>query len=225
MSEDIPMVENYNPRKIVLGKVEEKHVTFFLPDGDNFKKIKFQTPKMRICFDVEERKTKMGKLFVKNVTLSTNEIGSDNNRKRIEILRTKLEKTEKYIKRLLPDYLKNKKFNSSLWQGNNKDFKPTFKVGINFDRNEEANVGIFDKDNNPMEHTKLQKGQIVSMSIKLEKLWIWNDKIGINWNIEQIKVYEELPKKGFRIVKESEDDDDEDYQKPKNKTKKKMLIR
>ena len=76
-----------------------------------------------------------------------------------------------------------------------------------------------------MEHTKLQKGQIVSMSIKLEKLWIWNDKIGINWNIEQIKVYEELPKKGFRIVKESEDDDDEDYQKSKNKTKKKMLIR
>lgn len=207
---EIPMVENYNPKKITIGKVEDKAIRFYYKlDDDNFEKIRFQIPKMKIAFDIDERKSKTGHVFVKNVSLSTNEIGSDNNRKRIEILRNKLEKTEKYIKKLLPNHLQNKTFVPSLWQGKNTSFKPIFKVSINYDHDGKTKTGSFDSDNNPVDDSFLVKGQMVSMAIRLEKVWVWNDKIGINWEIEQVKIYDkptkidslDKPKKKFMIRK------------------------
>jgi hypothetical protein len=193
---DIPMIENYNPKAIVLGKVDDKSVKFYTPgQGDDMDNIRFQIPKMRIAFDPDGRKSAMGKLFVKNISLSTNEIGSDNNKQRIEILRTKLEKTEKYIKRILPTHLSGKTFSHSLWQGKNKDFKPIFKVSISYNRDEKSKAGIFDSDNKPVGDECLEKGKIVSMALRLDKLWIWNDKIGINWEVEQVKIYDQEPVK------------------------------
>ena len=187
---EFPMIENYHPKKIVLGKVEEKGIKFYIPtDSEDFEPIRFQIPKMKIAFDIDERKTSTGRVFAKNISLSTYEIGSDNNKKRIEILRSKLEKTEKYIKKLLPKYLEDKKFSPSLWQGKNTDFKPTFKVSMNFNKDDKTKTGIFDSENNSIGDDKIEKGQIVSMGIKMDKLWIWNDKIGINWEIEQVKIY------------------------------------
>lgn len=189
---DIPMIENYNPKYIVLGKVEEKAVKFFLSskNDNNYSKIRFQTPKMKIPFDIDNKKTSTGKIFVKNISLSTNEIGSENNKKRIEILRSKIEKTEKYIKKLLPTHLQNKKFCNSLWQGRNTDFKPILKVSIGFDRDDNVKAGIFDNDNNPLDVSKVSKGQTVSLVLRFDKLWVWNDKIGINWEVEQLKIYD-----------------------------------
>ena len=190
MSQPI-LIEDYTPRNIVLGKVDEKCVKFYYPaekDGE-FEKIRFQIPSMRIPFDIDQKDTQSGKIFVKNISLSTNDIGSDNNKKRIDILRTKILKTEKYIKKHLPEHLKDKTFYSSLWQGKNKDYKPTFKVSMGFDRDNRCKAGIFDNDNNPVEHTTIAKGQVVSMVIFLDKVWIYRDKIGLNWDVEQIKIH------------------------------------
>lgn len=197
---EIPMIENYQPSKIVLGKVDEKYVKFYMSgDGDDYKQIRFQIPKMRIAFDIDNRKSSTGKVFVKNITLSTNDIGSENNVKRIDILRTKLLKTEKYIKRLLPPHLENMTFSHSLWQGKNLDFKPTFKVSIHYDRDDKTKTNVFDSNNNQISDSTLTKGQIVSMAIRLDKLWIYGGKIGINWDVEQIKVYDSQTKDTEKI--------------------------
>lgn len=182
-------IEKYDPKGIVLGKVEDKFVKFFVngANGD-LDKITFQLPTMRIVFDIEEKKTRDGRVFVKNVSLSTKENGSENNRKRIEILKSKIEKTEEYIRKLLPEKLRSKSFVSSLWQGSNKDFSPVFKASMNY-KNDECVTGVFDEDNNPIDSNSLEKGQYVSMAITLDKLWVWNDKIGLNWEVNQVKIH------------------------------------
>ena len=220
---EIPHIENYHPKKIVLGKVDKKKVTFFLPNGDKFDKICFKTPAMKICFDIDDKKSFEGKVFVKNISLTTEEIGSENNRKRIETLVSKLESTEKYIKRLLPNELKDKIFSKSLWQGKNKDYKPTFKVSMGYDRDGNVRAGVFDSDNKQIDAENIKRGQTVSTILRLDKVWVWNDKIGINWEVEQIKIHdskadskadtrsEQADKPHNKmIVKDTEDESDEE---------------
>lgn len=214
---DVPLIENYNPKNIILGKLEERQVKFFIrseTNPDEFGKIRFQIPRMRIAFDIDEKKTAQGRTFVKNISFSTNENGSSNNKKRIEIFRKKIEKTEKYIKKLLPDSLKDKQFSPSLWQGKNLDYKPIFKTSISFNKDEETKAGIYDDNNNLIDHNLLEKGQYASAVIRLDKVWIWKNKIGINWEIEQIKIYD--TQQPTRV-----DDDDDKNRKPR----KVMIIR
>ena len=195
-------IEKYEPKNIVLGKVEDKYVKFFLKGVDgNLDKITFQLPIMRIVFDIEEKKTRDGRVFVKNVSVSTKETGSDNNKKRIQILRSKIEKTEEYIRRLLPEGLQSKTFLTSMWQGKNTDFSPVFKASLNY-KNDECSAGVFDEDNSPIDNNTLEKGQYVSMAITLDKLWVWNDKIGLNWEVNQIKIHNEPEKKKMSIRSE-----------------------
>lgn len=195
-------IEKYEPKNIVLGKIEDKYVKFFLKGSDgNLDKITFQLPIMRIVFDIEEKKTRDGRVFVKNVSVSTKETGSDNNKKRIQILRSKIEKTEEYIRRLLPEGLRSKTFLTSMWQGKNTDFSPVFKASLNY-KNDECSAGVFDEDNSPIDSNSLEKGQYVSMAITLDKLWVWNDKIGLNWEVNQIKIHNEPEKKKMNIRSE-----------------------
>jgi len=174
----IPNIEDYKPKEIVLGKVEEKAVKFYLPGpGDTYRPIRFRVPKMKIAFDPDVKKTRTGKKFVKNISLSTNPVGNDDNKNRTEIFATQIARTEKYIKRLLPEYLKDKQFVGSLWQGRNLDFKPVFKASINYDREESPQSGIFDGKGEPCDESRIEKGCLASMIVKLDKLWVWNDKI------------------------------------------------
>lgn len=199
------LIEQYNPKKIVLGKVDEKFLKFFYPskvEGD-FEKIRFQIPSMKIPFDIEQKDNKAGTIFVKNISLSTNEIGSRNNRKRIEILRTKIMSTEKYIKKLLPEHFKDKNFYSSLWQGKSNNYKPIFKVSMGFDKEGRCTTGVFDEENNAIDHNEIKRGQLVSMVIFLDKVWVYNDKMGINWVVEQVKINN--PKSNEEIENDEED--------------------
>lgn len=198
---ELMMIEDYKPSKVVIGKINEKFIKFYYPvDEDNFSSIRFQIPKMKITFDIEKKESG-GRVFCKNINLSTNEIGTDNNKKRIRILRKRLKQTEEKILELIPSYLKSKTFTPSLWQGKNEEYSPTFKVSMNFNNSGETKTAVFKGDQNtPVSETELSKGQVVSMSIKLDKLWIWNDKIGLNWEIEQVKICEETQERKMGML-------------------------
>lgn len=187
------MIEDFHPTKIEIGKVEEKCVRFYLPSGESgYEKISFQTPKMKIPFDLQDRKFG-DKLFAKSVPVSTNEIGTEQNRKRIKLFRHKIDKLERCVIKKLPEHIKCKTLVPSLWVGKNTQFSPIFKASIPYDRKGNASSGVFNSSDEPVGADTIKKGDLVSMKITLSKVWIQSEKIGLNWDIEQIKIFDAEP--------------------------------
>jgi hypothetical protein len=212
MGDNTLMIKEYKPLKLVHGKTTEKAVTFYYPlnsSSDEFRKLTIQTPRMYIPFDLEERK--MGdKVFIKNINLSLREIGSDKNKKRLLQFEDKIKETDKRILDLLPEKLLMKNFYPSLYQGKNLNYKPNMKVSIPFD-GDDCKISIYNEQHEQISDEKLDKGIILSAIIRLDKVWIWNDKMGVNWVVEQIKIYNSQntisPKKNPKSFKLREDSD------------------
>lgn len=206
----IMRTKNYDPSVLTFGNSTEKMVSFYYPTGnDEFTKLRIQTPKLRIPFDPEERKTKADKIFVKNISLSTDEIGNDDNKKTISKFRAKMTETDGILKSLLPENLKSKEFGSSMWQGKNIKYKPIMKISMNY-KDEKCQTAVYDANDTKITDEDIKKDIIISAIIRLDGVWIANNKMGINWVAEQIKIYETesvVPKYNIRKI---EDDNDSD---------------
>jgi hypothetical protein len=212
MTDQILLVRNFDPTLISVGKSKGNYTSIFYhkkENTDEFCRLKIQTPKIKIPFDIQERKSKIGKLFAMGVTVSTDEIGTENNKINIANFRSKLFEVEKQLRKKLPDELRSKDFSSSLWQGSNANFKPTMKLTIPCFKNETPEVAIFDKQGNVSDVSALEKFSICSFIICLDSIWSTDTKVGVNWHIEQAKIYEET-KKGKFSFKDDQDDDLED---------------
>ena len=212
MSSTILMTKQWNPESFVIGSVNEKNATFYYPlasGSDEFTKLRVQTPRMRICFDPDEKKTKEGKVFVKNVSFSTQEIGSNGNKKTIRLFKKRIQETDKKIFGLLPEILQNKSFSSSLWQGKNTSYEPTMKVSFPY-RDGVCKTQVYDKNDDRIDEEEVKKGVVASAILKLDNMWIWRDKVGINWVVEQLKIYEEQkPFQKFTIRKVDDEEEEE----------------
>lgn len=207
----IMRTKNYDPSVLTIGTATEKNVSFYYPTGnDEFTKLRIQTPKFRIPFIPEERKTKADKIFVKNISLSTDEIGDSNNRKLIELFRTKIMNTDDVLKKLIPESLKSKELGSSLWQGKNVKYKPIMKISMNY-KDEKCQTAVYNANDEKISDDEIKKDIIISAIIRLDGVWISNNKMGVNWVAEQIKIYENekvvVPKYNIRKIEDSDGND------------------
>lgn len=123
------------------------------------------------------------------------------------MFREKIMDLEKKIKSRLPQEFKSETFSSNLWQGKNLDFKPTMRLSVKcFD--EFPNIQIFDKDGENADISALAPRTIGTFIIALDSIWSTSDKVGINWNIEQVQISEnETPKKKKTFIVRDESDD------------------
>lgn len=178
----ILLTKEYDPELIKLGDYNEKNVTFFYPIGsDEFTKLRIQTPIMSIPFEPDEKKNKDGETFVKNISFSMN------GKEKVKMFKEKMEKTDEKIKSLLPEALKVKTFSPTLWKSKNEKYEPTMKVAIPY-RDGVCKSSFFDNNNQKITESEVQKGIRGSAILKLDNMWIWKDKVGINWTVEQFKV-------------------------------------
>lgn len=182
----------FNPDNIVVGTASDRNVTFYYPltpGSDEYSKLRIQTPMMRIAFDPDEKKTKEGKTFVKNICFSTDEIGSSGNKKNLKYFREKIKESDRKMFGLLPEVLQTKALSNSLWQGKNKNYGPTFKASMPYKDNV-CKSFVFDENDDRVSDDEVQRGVTASAILKLDNMWIWNDKIGVNWSIDQLKIYD-----------------------------------
>jgi hypothetical protein len=188
----ILLTKEYDPEMLTMGNIGEKSICVYYPVKDvkdQFTKLKIQTPKLRIPFDGDLRKTKEGKIFVKNIQLSTDEIGSNNNKKNINTFRTKIEDTDNKIKKLLPPEFTNKTISNSLWQGKNTKYSPNMRISIPF-KDEICQAEVYDSDDTLLDYNEVKKGITASVILQLDNIWVTHDKVGINWVAKQFKIYD-----------------------------------
>lgn len=188
-NEQILLTRNIEPSLIKLGEPNGNYINVFYPDDSEteFVKFKIQTPKMKVPWEPKEIKSKQGKVFSINLSVSTDEIGTEKNKASIEMFRNKIIEIESVIKDILPDEFKNKTFSSSLWQGNNADYKPTMKLSIPFFK-ETPSVVIYAQDGSELTINSIIPRSICTFIISLNSVWSTTDKVGLNWNIEQITI-------------------------------------
>lgn len=178
----ILLTKEYNPDLLKLGEYNENRATFFYPIGiDEYTKLRIQTPIMIIPFEPSERKTKEGEIFIKNISLAMN------NNTKVRSFQEKIEKTDKKIQELLPEILKTKEFSSTLWKSKNGNYEPTMKVAIPY-KDGHCCSSVFNKQNEKISDEEIQKGIRGSAILKLDNLWVWKDKVGINWTVDQFKI-------------------------------------
>ena len=105
--EQIILTKSIDPSLVEFGKINGKYIAVNYPKLEaavgEFTKLKIQTPKMNIPWDIKERKTREGKVFAYGISVSTNNIGTDKNKDSIDIFRTKFKEIEERIKKKLPD--------------------------------------------------------------------------------------------------------------------------
>lgn len=207
MTEQILLTKHFKPSLVRLGDAKGNYINVFYPlnsQENEFTKLKIQTPKMKIPWDLEERKSRQGKVFSINVTVSTDEIGSDKNKKNTNMFREKILELEEKIKYLLPPNFQSKDFSSSLYQGKNLEFKPTMRLSIPCYKDEQPNVTIFDKNGDQDNISSLVPRSVCTFIICLNSIWSTDTKVGINWNIEQVTVFNDFFKKKISFREEED---------------------
>ena len=173
--------------KIEFGEVTEKNIKISY-NGD---KLEFQTPKMTVPFDLEERKYQ-GKLFLKNIACSTKDCSSQKNNEQMKAFDKKIREIEVKIKSMIPEKHKDKIFYSSLYQSDTK-YKPVFKIKIPYNDNE-CSISIYDNNNKKVGDSKLYKRIMISTIIYLENIWFYKDKMGLTWTAKQMKIFDDQPR-------------------------------
>lgn len=215
-SQDVQVIltKKFNPSHVKLGPVNKNYIPVFYPKkgDDSFVKLFIQTPKMSVPWEMKEKKSRQGKIFAYTLTASTGPVGSEKNQRNIDMFRDKIVQLETKIKELLPVDFKNKTFYSSLWQSDNSNFKPTMRLTIPCYNGGEPKVSVFDKNKEPTEVDKIVPKSVCTFIIVLDSIWSTADKVGINWNIDEVVIYEQaspVTKTKF-MFKEEESSSDED---------------
>lgn len=191
--ENVLLIKEVDPEKIVIGAIEDRRVTIFYRFGESVKPLRINTPRLKVPFDLDEVKAKDGRVFIKNLTISTEDHGSSKNLRDLKRFREKIGEIDKKIVSLLPENLQMKTFYNSLYQKDEK-YQPTMKLGILMDREENAKIPIFDNEQKVINEEFLKKGVVVSAIITLDQLWMNADKMGLNWTVNQIQIREDQPK-------------------------------
>jgi|688.fasta_scaffold01457_17 hypothetical protein len=191
-TENILLTKNIEPNLIKLGDQKGNYINVYYPDESETEYVKFkiQTPKMKIPWVPKEMKSKQGRVFSLNFTVSTDEIGSEKNKSTIELFRNKIYQIESVIKDKLPDEFKQKTFTSSLWQGTNLDYKPTMKLSIPCFKDNIPSVIVYAQDGSELKIEDVTQRSICTFIISIHSVWSNVDKVGLNWNIEQITVWD-----------------------------------
>jgi len=203
---NVVLTKNLNPELLKLGKNEndKKCYFYYQIDGNEFEKLRIQTPKLKLCFDPKERMDKNGKPFVINVCFSMEPIGTDKNKNNIEEFEQKLKIIETKIKKLLPpELIASKSFNSNFYK---KDDYPTVINASILCKNGDPTISISsDKDDSIM-LSNLNRNDIICNVLRLESVWFTDTKFGINWVVESMKLYGNNKQNVAMMI---DDDDDE----------------
>lgn len=204
MERKIYLTKEWNPEKIVIGNINDKKINIFYPkenEEGSFNPLVIQTPKLKIPFDGEEKRSKDGQVFVKNIQLSASPVGGQSNKNNIKSFVEKINAIDENIKAQVGG---SKKMSNSFRQGRNTDFAPNMRISIPF-RDECCKTAIYDSKDDKTDVSSITKGIIVSVILRLDSLWIGAQSMGINWVAEQIKIYEKpAPIKKFLKFKQED---------------------
>lgn len=185
----ILLTKTLDPEVVKIGKVNERNCPVYYPVGvDDYEKLRIQTPKLKLCFDPQFRTNRTtAEIFVMNLTLSMDLIGSDKNKMNIEMFEAKLRRMEHVIERLLPpEVVSGRSFSSSFYQKG--EYSPTMRASVKYKGGEPV-VRIFKgKEREPVTVDELKRGTIMTSIILLDNVWVTNDKYGINWIVEQVVI-------------------------------------
>jgi hypothetical protein len=228
---DILFTKNFDPTKMKAGTYAGKNISFYYPletAGEEFVKVKIQTPMLRVAFKPEEIRTKQdNKLFIANLSLSLEEIGDEQNQKTIRRFVRRMTKMSEVVRDLLPFELKNNVFYGNLYQNPSGKYAPTMKVGMPFNKDETCKSEIFDANKNIIPYNDLTFNKTAMFILRFDGVWIFNNKVGMTWVIEQAKVYGDYVRRtvNIRLNRDELEDDDDDDDEPKAKVIKGMKIR
>lgn len=187
-------IQRYNEIDIEKLSIGEKKGSKYiiLYDGEP---LVFKSPKMKSPFALSSKKTKQGKIFMKTITFSMENIN-----KHVEKFSKVIQDIDDKIQSLM-----NRKngvngvLRESLYQ-NNPKYPATYRVDIRFEYGTDIlDFEAFDAQNNNIESINdyIFERVICSSLIKLDSVWEYTDtstgevKYGINWFANQGKIYEQ----------------------------------
>jgi hypothetical protein len=188
----ILLTKTLDPEIIKFGKVNERNCTVYYPVGqDDYEKLRIQTPKLRLCFDPQFRTNKTtAEIFIMNLTMSLELIGTDKNKMNIEMFEAKIRRLERTVQKILPpEVISGRNMSSSFYQKG--DYAPTLRASIRYKNGDPVVRTFKGKEREPITIDELKRGTIMTSIFLLDNVWITNDKYGINWIIEQTVVNSE----------------------------------
>lgn len=180
-------IDEVDPSKIILGNAKDKNIEFFYPTDEKgkFEKLRVQFPAMKIPFDLDEKTAKDGNVFVKNVTLSIQNVLPDE-----EELSEKLPLTmfaiDERIKHLMKERGCDNILYSSLLKPKNAKYSPTFRVSV-FCNKGKPRAHCFDENEKEIPFS-IDKNDVIAVIAKLDNVWLSNGKAGVTWTVEQVKM-------------------------------------
>lgn len=195
-----------DPAQLEMGNVTEKNVEFFYPSGDNtFEKFRVHTPKLRIPFDISDKKARAtGKVFAKSVTFAMDRVGTPANQARIDRFVAAVRDIDDHVKRVLSksESFRTKTFYGSLYQNpapkyDGSLYPPTMRVTVPFRKDGTCVSSFYDPQENPIDVSDVHRNDTAAAIIVLDEIWVSGQKYGINWVIEQLKVFERPKKQTF----------------------------
>lgn len=158
----------------------------------NDEKIYIQTPNFRIPFNLQNKTTKDGRIFMKSLSFSTGSLKPEEDEK-IKANNSHIKKFVKFLKeldkRIVNDF-QGKEYRHSLYQSN-PDYAPTFSVNIRtgYNNSDELKMHVFDANNQQIKIEEgMFKNKVGSAILHLESIWISGEKMGVNWFVEQLKL-------------------------------------
>lgn len=195
----ILLTKTLDPEVVKFGKVNERNCTVYYPVGvDDYEKLRIQTPKLRLCFDPQFRTNKTtAEIFIMNLTLSLELIGTDKNKMNIEMFEAKLRRLERTVQKVLPpEIVSGRTMSSSFYQKG--DYAPTLRASIKY-KNGDPVARVFQgKDREIAMVDELKRGTIMTSIFLLDNVWVTHDKYGINWIIEQVVISPQPERKKIR---------------------------
>jgi len=183
------LTKTLDPEIVKFGKVNERNCTIYYPVGqDDYEKLRIQTPKLRLCFDPQFRTNRTtAEIFIMNLTMSLELIGTDKNKMNIEMFEAKLRRLERCVQKILPpEVVSRRTLSSSFYQKG--DYAPTLRASIKYKNGDPAARVFQGKEREITTVDELKCGTIMTSIFLLDNVWVSADKYGINWIIEQVVV-------------------------------------
>lgn len=176
----------------------------FIFEYKNDPDIFIHLPEMRIPFNVQEKKTRDGRVFMKSIAFSTESLKLQDTGDNTFDLEADTKLNNKHIKKfvqfvkkvdsIVEEYFDDKKatFYNSLYCSNDNKYSPTFSVNVKFKYGtNEPQVDVYDDDTPPnilMFEDRIFRNKIATGIVRLDGAWKSNGKIGLNWTAVQLQL-------------------------------------